>query len=115
MNPAELNALHIIHVSSALGLVGATFYAFAGPPETRKKVLMWSGIATLLLLLTGIRMWQAMYGFHGGWVVVKLFCWLGLSAIGGIAYRRRDQAGFFTILTLLLAVVAVVMVYTKPF
>jgi hypothetical protein len=78
-------------------------------------VLMWSGIAALLVLLTGVRMWQALYGFHGAWAVVKLVCWLGLSGIGGMAYRRREKAGLFMIVTLILAVVAVVMVYVKPF
>ncbi len=64
MNPQELNTLHIVHVLSVLGLTGATFYAFAGAPESRKRVLMWSGIASLLVLLHDVRMWQADYQFR---------------------------------------------------
>jgi hypothetical protein len=115
MNPHELNTLHILHVLSVLGLTGATFYAFAGAPESRKRVLMWSGIASLLVLLTGLRMWQALYGFHGAWVVVKLVCWLGLSAISGIAYRRRGATGLLVLVTLALLATALAMVYVRPF
>src|SRR5579859_491042 len=80
MNPQELNTLHILHVLSVLGLTGATFYAFAGAPASRKRVMMWSGIASLLVLLTGLRMWQQLYHFHAGWwLMVKFVCWLGLS------------------------------------
>ena len=115
MNPAEYSALHIIHVFSAIVLVATVFYACAGAPETRKKVLMFSGIASLLVLLTGIRMWQSFYNFSGGWAVVKIVCWLGLSAFGGLAYKRRAKAGLWIMLSLVLSLVALVMVYVKPF
>lgn len=115
MNPPELNALHILHVLGAIGLVGATFYACAGAPETRKKTLMWGGIASLLVVLTGVRMWQGLYHFTGGWAVVKIFCWLGLSAFTGIAYRRREKAGLWIVLSITLAATALAMVYVKPF
>jgi hypothetical protein len=115
MGPQEFNTLHIIHVLAVLGLTGATFYAFAGAPESRKRVLMWSGIASAIVLLTGLRMWQAVYDFHGGWVVVKLVCWLGLSAISGIAYRRRGATGLLILITLVLLATALAMVYVKPF
>ena len=115
MNPAESNALHIIHVFSAIALVATVFYAAAGAPETRKKALMWSGIASLLVLLTGIRMWQGLFHFSGGWAIVKLVCWLGLSAFAGLAYKRRAKAGLWITLTLVLSLLAVIMVYLKPF
>jgi hypothetical protein len=115
MTAPELNTLHIIHVTSAIGLVGATFYAFAGAPETRKKVLTWSGIAALLVFLTGLRLWQQVFGFAGGWVYVKMFCWLGIAALAGIAYRRREQAGLLIIITLVLVATAVAMAFVKPF
>ena len=89
--------------------------ACAGAPETRKKALMWSGIASLLVLLTGIRMWQSLFNFSGGWVIVKIVCWLGLSAFVGLAYKRRAKAGLWITLTLVLSRLAVVMVYLKPF
>jgi hypothetical protein len=116
MNPQELNTLHIVHVLAVLGLTGATFYAFAGAPESRKRVLMWSGIASLLVFLTGLRMWQGLYHFHAGWwIMVKFVCWLGLSAIGGIAYRRRGITGLLMFITLVLLATALAMVYVRPF
>jgi len=115
MNPAEYNALHIIHVFSAIALVATVFYACAGAPETRKKTLMLSGIASLLVLLTGVRLWQGLYNFTGGWAIVKVVCWLGLSAFGGIAYKRRAKVGLWITLSLVLSLLALAMVYVKPF
>ena len=116
MNPSELNALHIIHVASVIVLIAYTFFAFAGPAETKKRVMMITGIATILALVTGIRMWQGLFAFHAfGWIIVKLVCWLGLSALTGMAYRKRAQANTLMIVALVLAIVALVMVYAKPF
>jgi hypothetical protein len=115
MNPFELNLLHVLHVASIVVVIAYTFYAFAAAPETRKGVLIGTGIATLIVLLTGIRMWQGMFSFAMmGWIVVKILCWLGISALTGVAYRRRDKAAVLMTVVLLLAVVAVVMVYFKP-
>jgi hypothetical protein len=116
MTPQEFNALHILHVSGVLILLSFTFLAFAGAPETKRRVLMMAGLGSLLVLLTGVRMWQAQFNLAlAGWIVVKLVCWLAVSAFGGLAYRRRAQAGLFAVLTLVFAVLAVVMVYLKPF
>lgn len=115
MSPQEINALHIIHVFSVIGLGGTVFYACAGAPETKKSVAMWSGILSLIVGLTGLRMWQGMYQFHGGWAVVKIVCWIGLSAFVGLAYRKREKSGLWIALTLILALIAVTMVYLKPF
>lgn len=115
MSAFESNLLHVLHVASVVLLVALTFYAFAGAPETRKRVVMFAGISALLALLTGIRMWQGMFSFALlGWVVVKIVCWLGLSALTGAAYRRRDRTPVLMTVVLLLAVVALVMVYWKP-
>ena len=116
MNPYESIFLHLLHVAAALVLMGQTFYAFAAPPETRRKVLIWSGGASLVMLLTGLRMWQTVFGFApAGWLFVKMVCWLGLSALAGIAYRRRELAGALAWVAMILAVTAVAMVYVKPF
>jgi len=115
MNPHEYTALHILHVVSALILVGFTFYAFAAPAGARKSVMIWTGVANLLILLTGVRMWQGIYAFSGGWAIVKILAWLGLAAIAGLAFRKREKAGMFIWVTLALSLVSVVMVYAKPF
>jgi hypothetical protein len=116
MNPHEFLTLHLLHVAAAFVLMGYTFYALAAPPETRRKVMMWAGGASLVMLLTGLRMWQGIYGFApAGWLVVKIGCWLGLAALAGIAYRQRGQAGAFAWIAIILVVTALVMVYVKPF
>ena len=116
MGSSEFTLLHIIHVASAMMLVGFTFFAFAADPARRKFTLMWSGIASLLVLLTGIRMWQGGFGFAAaGWIFVKILCWLIISALGGIGFRRRAAAGVFMGVTLLAAALAVAMAYAKPF
>jgi hypothetical protein len=115
MNAFELNMLHVVHVASIVVLLAYTFYAFAAAPETRKGVMIITGIATLLALASGIRMWQGMFNFvFMGWIAVKIACWVILSGLTGLAYRRRAQAGLFMAIALVVAVVALVMVYWKP-
>jgi CDP-diglyceride synthetase len=107
---------YVIHVFSLLVLTGYTFYAFAAPAETRKKVLMITGIASLLMLVSGFGLISKVYGNHFmGWMIVKMVCWLGLSAFAGIGYRRREKAKVFAAVAIALVFIAVLMVYTKPF
>jgi len=116
MSVHEFITLHVIHVAAALVLMGHTFYAFAAPLETRTRVLIWTGGASLVMLLTGLRMWQGVYGFApAGWLVVKIGCWLGLSALAGLAYCQREWGGKLAWVAIVLAVTAVAMVYMKPF
>ena len=116
MNPYELRALHVAHVAAALVLVGYTFYALAAPPEARKRVLIWTGSAAIVMLLSGLRMWQGIYGMApAGWLFVKMLCWLGLAALAGIAFRKREKAGLFAWLAIIFAVTAVTMAYVQPF
>ena len=106
---------HILHVVSILVLTGYTFYAFAAAPETRKKVMIITGVASLLVLVGGFGLQAKLAVGWPGWLVVKLLCWLGLSALAGLGYRRRGAAGTFALVAVVLVAVAVVMVYTKPF
>jgi uncharacterized membrane protein SirB2 len=107
---------HIIHLTSLFVLLGYTFYAFAAPAETRKKVLIITGIASLLVLISGFGLITKVYqNQFAGWMIVKLVCWLGLSALAGLGYRRRGAVGAFALVAVALAFVAVVMVYAKPF
>jgi hypothetical protein len=105
----------VLHLSSIIVLLGYTFYAFAAPSETRKRVLMVTGVAALLVLVTGVGMLHRLRLGMPGWAIVKLVCWLGLSMIAGIAYRRRAQADTFMMIALVLAITAVAMVYVRPF
>jgi hypothetical protein len=111
----SITTYHVLHLASIFVLLGYTFYAFAAPAETRKRVLMVSGIAAVLVAVTGFGMLQKMHLGFPGWIIVKAVCWLGLSAIAGIAYRKRAMADFFMVLAFVLAITAVAMVYVRPF
>ena len=111
MNPA---VYYILHVFSVIVLTGYTFYAFAAPAETRKKVMMITGIASLLALVGGFGLLAKVHNNHfAPWVIVKIVCWLGLSGLAGIGYRKRDKASVFMAAVLALVFVALYAVYTK--
>jgi hypothetical protein len=105
----------VLHLSSIIVLLGYTFYAFAAPAETRRRVLMITGVAALLILVTGFGMLHKQHLGFPGWAVVKLVCWLGLSGMAAVGYRRRAQADLFMIIAFALAITAVAMVLVRPF
>ena len=108
---------HILHLCSAFLLVALTFRAFAAPtPETRKQTLALAGVASLVMLVAGFGLHAKLYsGTFPGWLVVKIACWLGLSALAGFAYRRPGQVGLLGWIAFALIVAAVWAVYAKPF
>lgn len=104
----------IIHLVSLFVLFGYTFYSFAAPAETRKRVLMITGIASVLVLVSGFGLLSKLYNNQfAPWVIVKMVAWLGLSALSGLGYRRRGAARVFAVIAVVLALAAVVAVYTK--
>lgn len=106
----------IIHLVSILVLFGGTFYAFAAPIETKKKVMMATGIASLLILISGFGLMSKLYANQfQPWMVVKIVCWLALSALAGIGYRKRGSAGKLAVIVTLIAAIAIVTVYYVRF
>lgn len=104
-----------LHVSSVLLLAGTTFYAVAAPQASKKRVMIASGILSLLALVGGFGLLSKVYSnqFYL-WVIVKLVAWLALSGLAGLAFRKRDKAGLWLLLASALLVLAVAMVYFKP-
>ena len=106
---------HILHLLSLIVLTGGTFYGFAGAPSTKKTVMIATGVASLLMLVSGIGLLHKLqYGFPG-WAIVKIVCWLGLAGLAGIGYRKRNAAVLFMSIISALVFVALVMVYMRPF
>ena len=107
----------LLHILSLIVLTAHTFMAFANPvPENRRRTLMITGIAALLMLGSGFGMLAlSKIPFLTGWVLVKFFCLIGLSALAGVAYRRPHLRGALSTLALVLIAVAVVMVLFRPF
>ena len=114
MNPTYY---HLLHLFSLFVLSAHTFMAFANPdPVNRKKTLMITGIAGLLVLVSGFGLLARLYpGTFPGWTMVKLVCWFGLSGLAGIAYRKAHLRGALGVVALGLVTVALFMVYLRPF
>ena len=47
------------------------------------------------------------------WIFIKIACWLGLSALAGIAFRKPEKAGTFMLVGVVLVAVALATVYTN--
>jgi hypothetical protein len=105
-----------LHVTSVLLLSGVTFAAFAAPdPESRRTYLMRSGTLSLLVFLTGFGAMGMMGLGFPGWAVVKVVCWLVLSALTGMAFRMSGQIPMLATVAVVAIAVAVAMVTYKPF
>lgn len=107
----------ILHILSLIVLTAHTFMAFANPaPENRKRTMMITGIAALLMFISGFGMLTlTKVPFATGWVIVKLVCWLGLTALSGMAFRRVENRGTYSVVALVLITTALFMVYKRPF
>ena len=113
----KLQIYQLLHVFSVLLLTGLTFFAFASPrPEQKRLMMIMTGILSLVILVSAFGMISVIYSNQfTGWMIVKIGCWLGLVALGGIVYRRPEKAPLFLSLATLLVLVAVIMVYFRPF
>lgn len=112
MNPAYFS---ILHIASLFVLAGYTFYAFSAPAETKKRVMMITGIASLVALVAGFGLQGMVLKQWPVWLFVKMGCWLGLSALAGFGYRKRDSAGTLALVAIVFIIVALAMVYLRPF
>jgi uncharacterized membrane protein SirB2 len=107
----------LLHVLSLIVLTAQTYMAFANPlPENRKRTMMITGIAALLMFVSGFGMLSInKISFATGWVIVKLVCWLGVAAMAGLAYRKAHLRATLSLVTMLLLAIAIFMVYFRPF
>lgn len=108
---------YLMHVAGLILLTAATFHACADPrPNRRKSALITNGILSLLVLVGGFGLMARLnYNFTEQlWIVPKIVCWLALSAIAGMAFRRPGLTSVLRLVTSVLVVVAVYLVYFKP-
>jgi uncharacterized membrane protein SirB2 len=105
----------LMHVASALLLVAATFSAFAAPAPARKRnLLILAGVLSLLMLTGGFGLMARMGYEFAPWLYIKIACWLILSGMAGLAFRRPHLVGRLTIITASVILLAVWSVYYKP-
>jgi uncharacterized membrane protein SirB2 len=108
----------LLHILSLIVLTAHTFMAFANPdPVNRKRTMMITGIASLLMFVSGFGLLtiNKIPFASTPWIWIKVACWLGISAMAGVAYRRAHLRGMLSFITLVLIAVAVSMVYFRPF
>ena len=103
---------YILHVISGFLLTALTFGAFAAPtPETRKRTLAFTGILSLVMLVGGFGLMAKMHYAWEPWVFIKVGCWLLLSGLAGMAYRKPGKTGLLSLVATVLVAVAVSTVY----
>ena len=107
----------LLHILALIVLTAHSFMAFANPaPENKRRTMIITGIAALLMLVSGFGMLAIEHvSYAAGWVLVKLFCWLGLAALAGVVYRKPHLRDLLSLTALVLIAVAVFMVVFKPF
>lgn len=105
---------HIAHVLFVILLFGTCAGAAAAPTAgNRKKFLMWSGIASLVVFLSGFGLAGILkYGFPL-WVWVKILCWLSLSVLVGLFFRYPENTKNLIRLAILIVFIALMAVYLK--
>ncbi len=104
---------YVLHVAAVILLTGFTFQAFANSdPARRGRSMMLTGITGAIVLVAGFGLLSKLgYGMTEAWVLIKLACWFGLSALSGIAFKKPEKAGMLSVIASLLIVIAVVAVY----
>ena len=109
------NLYRVIHVFAIILLAGLAFAAFANPAKTSKRqVLMASGICSSLALIAGFGLIAKLsIPLSSTWILVKIFCWLGLSAMAGIAYRQPKNIPWLAGASIALLLLAICMVYYR--
>ena len=113
----KLTFYKLLHLFALIVQTAHTFMAFANPdPKNRLRTLMVTGIASLLMLISGFGMLAIeKIPFTTGWVLVKFVCWLGLGSLAGVVYRKAHLRGLLSFISLSLILVAIVMVLFRPF
>ncbi len=106
----------LLHVTAAFLYVAVVFSACAtSKAGDRKLINLWMGITSLLVLVAGFGLLSKMGLGFDGWVIGKLVCWFGLSAVAGMAMRQPGKGGLLRIIAALLVGLVVYFVYRRPF
>jgi hypothetical protein len=106
---------HILHVFSLFILFGVCAAAAASPvPEKRKKFLMWSGIASLVVVLTGFGLAGMLKIGFPLWIWIKIFCWFTLSVLVGFFFRAPSSSRNLLFIAIITVLIAISVVYLRP-
>lgn len=105
-----------LHIIGVLGMAGVSFFGLAHVVPERKRVLsILGGVLALVALVCGFGMLAVTGQGFPTWAVVKLLCWLGISALGPISFRKPALAPRLAAICAAMLAVAVAMAVFKPF
>ena len=111
-----IDIYRLLHVISLLLLTAASFSALAAPtPERRKKFLILTGVLSLTMLIGGFGLVARLQYGWPLWILVKVVCWVALSALAGLAFRKPESTGKLAMLGALVLAIGAFMVYKPPF
>ena len=97
-------------------MVGICFWALSNPiQENKKSAMKWSGISSLVALLAGFGLIAKIKVGFPLWILVKLVCWLLLTGLVAVAYKKPENKKQILFLVIFLFSLAVTMVSLKPF
>ena len=103
----------VLHLISGFLLVAVTFQAFAAPdPARRKRTMIATGVLSLLMLTGGFGMLARLKLGLEPWVWIKVACWIVLSGVSGLAFRRPMLAKPLTAVATGAVCLAVYTVYS---
>jgi len=106
---------HLLHVGGVILLVAFTFQAFGAAGKARGGAML-TGILSAVFLIAGFGLISKLdYEFSSGWILVKMICGLALAAIAAMAPKRPALRGPLTLGAIVTVLVAVYMVYFRPF
>lgn len=111
----SIQLYQMMHLISGFLLVAVTFQAFAAPdPARRKGALITGGILSLLMLTGGFGLMARLGMEWRPWIFIKVACWLVLSGLAGMAFRRPGLVRPLSVVGAVVIGAAVWAVYTKP-
>ena len=112
MNPLIYSVAHVL---AAFMLVAFSFQAFIAPhPQFKRRLMMYTGIASLLMLVAGFGLQAKLNTGFPLWLIIKIVCWFGVSVLSGLAFRSPALARIYSLVALCLIAIAVYCVYFKP-
>ena len=106
----------VLHVATVILLTGFTFFIVGRAPTGSKKPWMiLTGVLSLVTFVAAFGLWHKVYQMAMlPWIWIKLFLWLWLSALGGLAWRQPQRRGLWLAMLCVIVLLAVLLVYLKP-
>jgi len=106
----------IAHLFAVVLLVGFTLQAIEAPMLENRRRLVWiTGALSLVVFGSGLFLAGAGNYASMGWIMVKMLCVMLLSSVTPLVFRRPESAQRMLPVVLVIVLVALVAVHTKPF